>query len=235
MHKKLITACLALFALAAFALPAAAQAVNHPVLTHPTGTILATKTKITATNVGETLLVNTATSATELACTKASMTGELIKNETGNIQGNITAASFTGTGSGGACTGSFLNPTIEPTGLPWCLKSNETMATDEFQVLGGKCTEAAKKITFVLRVAGGECEYQSTTTTGVKGTFTTDSTGDALLSTPRAGHTANEDAGFTKIRDTVIFHPCPSSNGLQMTFTLETDVASPVEPLYISE
>src|SRR4051794_21243602 len=119
MHKKLITACLALFALAAFALPAAAQAVNHPLITHPTGTKLATGVKITATNVGETLLVNTTTGAQELACTTASMTGELIKNETGNIQGNITAASFTGTGSGGACTGSFLNPTIEPTGLPW--------------------------------------------------------------------------------------------------------------------
>src|ERR1044072_2672059 len=40
MHKKIITACLALVALAAFALPATASAATDPQITHPTGTLL---------------------------------------------------------------------------------------------------------------------------------------------------------------------------------------------------
>jgi hypothetical protein len=43
MHKKLITACVALAAFAAFVvLPATASAVNKPVITHPTRTVLKT-------------------------------------------------------------------------------------------------------------------------------------------------------------------------------------------------
>jgi hypothetical protein len=234
MHKKLTTACLALVALAAFVLPAAAQAVTHPVLTHPTGTVLATGTKITATNTANSLLVET-NGTTKLTCTKVSMTGTLTNNVTGTVKGNISAAAFSGTGEGGACTGIF-NAVVTPESLPWCLKSEEGFGADEFQVAGGACGGAATKIKFKLTVFGGaaHCEYESTSTTAVKGTYTTHSTGDAILSTPRSGHTATEDSGFVKTFDNTPFELCPKSSALQMSLTMETDETT-AKPIYISE
>jgi hypothetical protein len=235
MNKKRITACIALGVLSAIALPAVAQAVNKPLITHPTGKVLAPGVKMKATNVGNTLLVNTA-GGTELTCTTAAMTGELTKNETGNVQGNISASSFSGTGASGACTG-FANAVVDTLSTPWCLKSTSTMEADEFQVSGGLCSEAAKKITFQLTPTafpGTTCTYEATFAIGAKGTFTTHSTGDALMTVPRTGHTPTEDAGFTKTHDTTPFELCPKSGALRMTFTLETDTAT-AEPLYISE
>jgi hypothetical protein len=241
MHKKLITACLALVALAAFALPAMAQAANKATLTQPTGTPMTAGTKITGTNIGPTFLRSTV-GAEQLKCTSDLMTGELTKNETGNVQVNISSATFNGEGPGSRCTG-FVNAHVSPLGLGtgagqgWCLKSNSTTegTTDEFQVLGGKCTETAKKIKFLLLPeTGGECEYESTSTIAARGTYTTDTTGDAIVTTPRSGHTPTEDAGFTKIRDTTPFSLCPSSSGLEMTFTLEKDEAIKT-PIFISE
>jgi hypothetical protein len=236
MHKKLITICLALVALAACVVPATAQATNKPTLTHPTGTVLAVASKFTATNIGESRILNT-TGSTQLTCTVASMTGEITKNETGNVQGNITAASYGGTGTGGACTNPspIGNFSVTALGLSWCLKSTSAMATDEFQIQGGKCTEAPRKVKFLWKPSSGECEYESTSTTAFKGTFTTHSTGDAILTYPRTGHTATEDTGFSKIRDTTIFQICPTSIATQMSFTLETDTTTSSDPLYISE
>lgn len=230
MYKKRITTCLALTALAAFILPAAVQAVNHPIVTHPTGTKLAVGTRFTATNVSSSAIANT-TGSIVLTCTTVSMTGELTKNETGTVQGNITAASY-GSG-GGPCTG-FTNFTVTPQALPWCIKATESMGNDEFQITGGKCNEAAKKVKYLWKTGSGECEYESTTTTAFKGNFTTDGTGDAILSYPRTGHSATEDTGFSKVRDTTPFQICVSSIATQMSFTLETDEAI-ANPLYISE
>jgi hypothetical protein len=223
MHKKLITACLAVVALAAFALPAVSQAANNPLLTSPTGTAYSSTGKITGTNIGNTLLQSTA-GATELTCTSAVLTGTLTANASGNVQGNVETATFTGTGGSGGCTG-FLTFTIDPGTLPWCLKSTSAMAEDEFQVLGGKCSEAAKKIEFTITGAGGKCRYQATTT-AIKGKFTTHTSpenSDAVLHIPRSAATANTDAGFTKVEDTIIFNPCPHTSQLKMSFTLETD------------
>jgi hypothetical protein len=229
MHKKLITACLAVFALAALALPAISQATNSPVITHPTGTILKTGTLIEGTNIGETFMRNTTTGEVTLRCNSATMTGTLTKNETGNVQGEISSAHFTGTGESGKCTG-FINPTVDPLGLGtgvgqgWCLKSTSAMATDEFQVQGGKCTEAAKKLEFTLTTGIGRCKYQATKAT-LRGTFTTHPS-DAVMTIPRSGLTQEEkstETGFTKVEDTIPFNPCPSSSYLEMSFTLETD------------
>jgi len=234
MHKKLITACLAVFALAAIALPAVAQATNSPVITHPTGTVLKTGTTLLGTNIGETFMRNTTTGEVSLRCNVATMTGTLVKNETGNVQGEISSAHFTGTGESGKCTG-FINPTVDPLGLPWCLKSNSAMTTDEFQVQGGKCSEAAKKLEFTLTTGIGKCRYQATKTT-LKGTYSTHPS-DAVMTIPRSGltlHEKNTETGFTKVEDTIPFNPCPSSSYLEMSFTLETDNPLNAEPLYIS-
>ena len=226
MHKKLLTVCFAALALGAIALPAIAQATNSPVVTHPTGTVLASGTKIEATNIGETLMRNTETGAIQLACTTATMTGTLTKNETGNVQGEISSASFTGTGSEGRCTG-FVSVKVVPLNFPWCLKSNNTMLTDEFTVTGAGCGSAAKTLEFqLLPSTGGTCTYRATKAS-IKGTYTTHAAGDAKMRIPRSGLSTNEEksteTGFTKVHDSTFFSVCPSSSYLEMEFTLETD------------
>jgi hypothetical protein len=101
------------------------------------------------------------------------------------------------------------------------------MAEDEFTVSGGKCGGAASKIAFKILPTGlGECVYTATQAS-IKGTFTTDTTGDALMTLTRS----NTNSGFTKTSGSFV---CPSSSELEMSFTLETDNGNK-EPLYISK
>jgi hypothetical protein len=228
MSKKLITACMALFALAAFALPAAASA--SPEITHPTGTRLATGVNITGTNIGETKIRDTANENTLIKCTTASMTGSLTENSGTSVKGNITSTSFSGTGSGGRCTDSFGAAAFVDTnvgnGTPWCLLAKSTFAANEFQVTGNSCGSEARSITFVLTDSVvGTCKYNRTGV--VKGTYTTHSTGDAILTV--APSTTN--SAWTKEEGSVL---CPASGLLEMSFTLETDTTASNDPLYIS-
>lgn len=236
MSKKIIMACMALVALAAFALPAAASAANKPGLTHPTGTLLATGTKIVGKQLGSSFMYSTSGGA-ELECTSGTTTGTLLKNSGGTVEGEITSAVFGGTGALASgepapeCTGlGFFttNTSVTPQGLPWCLKSTTLMAEDEFQITGGKCGGTPTKIEFKLLPTGfSECIYQATQTS-MKGTFTTDTTGDAIMTLTRS----NSNSGFTKTAGGSFF--CPTSSELEMKFTLETDNANK-EPLYISQ
>ncbi len=228
MEKKLITACIALFALTAFILPAGASA--SPVVTHPTGTKLVTGVKFTATNVGAMVFTSTA-GAVLMECTKASMTGTLTKNNGTEVEGTIETASITGTEASTACTklGGAKDTTNVGNGTPWCLSAKNTYATDEFQIRGGGCSEAARSITFVLDSGtAGVCKYSRSTP--VKGTFTTDTTGDAILTTTGAGETGVTDTLFTREEGGVL---CPSDTTLDLSLTLETDVAT-ATPLFIS-
>ncbi|MGE5335884.1 MAG: hypothetical protein ACM3JL_00480 [Nitrososphaerota archaeon] len=223
MSKKLIAACMALAAFAAFAVaPSIAAAENSPEVTHPTGTTLATGTKITATNVGETKFTST---LPPILCNSAYMTGELTENTGSSVKADITAAGFTGTGTGGDCTGGELlvHPTPETgtNGLPWCLTSNSEMVTDEFKVRGGSCTEEPRPIEFALDITGvATCTYQRTTP--ISGTFTTHPE-DAILTIT--------GVAFTKTTGQSFF--CPTTGELEMSFTLETDTET-AEPIYIS-
>ncbi len=228
MSKKLITACVAVVALAAFALPAVASA--SPQLTHPTGTRLATGVTIKGTNVGALLLTSTA-GAVLTECSSATMTGTLTKNNGTEVEGTISSAVFTGTEASGACTklGGAQVTTNVGNGTPWCLSALSSYATDEFQVRGGGCGEASRSITFVLDSGtAGVCKYSRSTP--VKGTFTTDTTGDAILTTTGAGETGVTDTLFTKEEGGVL---CPSDGTLDLSFTLETDVAT-ATPLFVS-
>jgi len=254
MSKKLITACLGLLALAAFILPATASAA--PEITHPTGTRLNPTTGsctsvagtvcVTATNVGETLLKTDPASGepTVLArCTTAAMTGYLKKNNGTEIEATIHTATFSGTGglSNGMneCTGSFGNITVTTNGnkvdnesvtngTPWCIRATKAMEPDEFQLTGGDCVSEPPAITFILdSTTAGECKY--TRSAAVKGTYTTDSTGDAVLTvTAKEGTLA--DTTFTREAGGVL---CPGTGTLEMSFTLETDEKE-AKPLYIS-
>jgi hypothetical protein len=260
MSKKLVTACMALSALAAFVLPTVASA--SPVATQPTGTAMATGTKILATNIGVTYLKTdpsgTTAPSTLTECSTAKLTGELTKNNGSTIEGNITTATFSGTGSvlngRNECTGASgilgnFTPTTNSTastgtegetvtnGTPWCLKA--TGSTDTFTLSGGACGSAATQIRFILDTTklfeptkSIECKYTRPASTPVEGTFTTDTTGDAILSvTP--GSSEGEKAKTTFKGETGNSIECPSTGTLQMSFTLEKD-SEATEPIYIS-
>jgi len=232
MSKKLITACMALFALAAFALPAGASATE---LTHPTGTTLATGTKITGTSIGSLVLWNEAKTSKLVECSTATLTGTLTANDP-TPKGTIETAVFGGTGSKveGApepeCTGTFGNVTVDTNignGTPWCLTLTSETA---FSVRGNECAKEQRAITFVLTsTTVGTCKYSRTA--AVTGTATTDtgvSATDAILHVPATVESSN--ATFTKEEGSIL---CPSTGLLEMSFTLETDNIK-AEPLYIS-
>ena len=229
MSKKLIMACMALFAFAAFALPAVASA--SPELTHPTGTTLATNTKIDATGIGIQRLTDTSGN-TLVECSSATMTGTLTKNNGTEVEGSIESTTFKGTGTNGECTSSFGGITVDTNignGTPWCLRATAAMNKDEFQVRGNSCANAARSITFVLTSTSiGTCKYVRTEP--LKGTFATHPT-DAILTLTGSGATGGADTEFTKEEGSIL---CPSNGTLDMEFTLETDTTASADPLYIS-
>jgi len=248
MSKKLITACLGVLALAAFALPANALAVSAT-LTHPTGTALATGTKLTGTNIGTTFLKTDDGKTIIAECGHAVITGTLTKNKEGHIEGDITTATFFGdrevhkgmkectgfvglgnftpTTNGTDPVGTKLEPGSEEdleNGTPWCMTAGGALAANTFTVRGGTCSEGARPITFILHSTGaGECKY--TRSEAIIGTYTTDTTGDAIATV-----SPNADSTFAKHAGGVL---CPSAATLDMKFTLETDT-SPASPVWIS-
>jgi len=221
MSKKLIAACMAIAAFAALAMASTASAA--PVITHPTGTVLATGVNLQATNVGETKFISPSLT---VACTTAKLTGPLKSNSTaGGFQGEVTSATFNGTGTGGDCTstGSFFTGSVGVTtntgtnGTPYCIKNT---LNDNLEIRGGACASATRPIRFALDLTGlVTCTYERTT--GIAGTFKTHP--EDAQGSVNSGQTFSLVSGFA----------CPSTGELSMTFTLETDTAT-AEPLYIS-
>jgi hypothetical protein len=210
-----------LAALVAFAVPAVASASNTPLVVE-NGTAVPVGTKIVANNTEVTKMT---TSIGTIECSTATMTGELTKNTTGTVEGNITSAVFSGTGAQqvGApapeCTtkailggDTSVTPSTATNGLPWCIRSTSAMLTDEFQVRGNSCSSASRPIRFALDVTGiGTCTYERTT--AIPGTYTT-STTDSVLSI--------SEVEFPRISGPF---GCPGSGSLDMKFTMKTDVA----------
>lgn len=225
MTRKLTAACLALVACIAFAgAPASAFATNDPEVTHPTGTLLGVGTKFSGTNVGNIVFTNSSGNIIH-ECSTATLTGALTKNDGNNVEAVISSLAFTGTGVGGACTSSSGNLTFTfnpaTNGLPWCLRSTSTMATDEFQIRGNECSKLARPIRFVIDIsAGGTCTYQRTA--AIQGTYKTHPE-DAVLSISKVE--------LPLLEGSIL---CPSSTFLDMSLTLETDTTESADPLYIS-
>jgi len=227
MKSKLIAACMALAAFVAFAVMPAVSSAS-PVITHPTGTVLATGTKIEATNIGVTKFTS---STLNTECSTATLTGTLVKNTTtgGGFEGEISTATFKGTGKEEDCTatGTFFTgsaaatPETGTNGLPWCIKN--AAAGDNFELNGGACGGLTRGIRFGLDLTGlVTCTYEKTG--GLTGTFRTDLTGSE-----DATAKLNSGQKFTRVSG----FGCPSEGELDMEFTLETDV-SPASPVYIS-
>lgn len=206
-------------------LPATASAINDPELTSPTGTLAAGGTPFLGTNVGETVATES-TGSILTRCTVAKMTGTLTKNDGSNVEGNITSVSLTGTGPEGKCTSNFGNIryTFSPAtnGLPWCIRSTSTMATDEVQIRGDECSKAARGIRVVLHSDTiGECVYERATP--IVGTYVTDTTGQDATLTITKQNIKRVGGG--------IF--CPAESFYDLTMTFEKDTIAP-EPLYFS-
>jgi len=204
-----------------------------------------------ATNVGETLFKDGEGKNTLTKCTTATMKWYLRKNTGTEIEADIHTATFSGTGATfdgmNECTSSIGNFTFTtngedpaltkidegtvPSGTPYCLTATNKMNPDEFQIRGGTCSESTRKITFIFDVTnplGGsnfECKYERGATEPIKGTFTTDTTGDAILSVTPANSKFSLETGGNIL--------CPAALTLEMSFTLETDTPTP-EPVYIS-
>ncbi len=197
-----------------------ATASASPELTHPTATRLSVGTLLKATNVG---LIRTTESsgATIYECTGSELTGELTKNNGSEIEATITKAGFPGTAFKEACTTTIGVAIKTTTSVPWCLRMTPAMAADEFQIRGGKCSEAAKELTYTLD--GPECTYGRATP--LKGTFATDKAGitDATL-------TLSEQSFTRKSGSSLL---CFSEYKWDVVYTLETD-KSVAEPLYLS-
>jgi hypothetical protein len=221
MQRTLVVPCLALVVFAAFAAPSFASAATSPLVVE-NGTAVAVGTKFEAVNVG---VFRMTSSFGTFECTTAITTGELIKNTTGTVEGNITSAKVGGTGppQPGAeepecTTQSFLGGDTTFTwntatnGLPWCLRSVSTMASDEFQVRGGKCSEASRAIRFALDVTNiGTCTYERSA--AMPGTYTTSTTSSTLTFS---------SVSFTAVSGNPF--GCPGSTiSLDLTFQLRTD------------
>jgi hypothetical protein len=149
------------------------------------------------------------------------MTGYLEKNTDTAIEGTIHSATFNGTPgvtphtTHCAATSGILTPTTNVAGgLPWCLRSTSTMAADEVQIRGGKCSEAARSIKFILDYSSPgpfECTYEKATP--VIGTATT---------SPTAAKITIEKQEFVKVGGGFL---CPAKGFLDLTVSLYTDNA----------
>jgi hypothetical protein len=222
MCKKIIAACMALAAFATFA--AAATPASATTLTQPTGTAVSIGTKFKATNVG---IFKFFSSGLIVECSKVVLTGSVIKNNGVEVEGTIETASFKGTGFEERCTsnlGDAIVTTNVGNGVPWCLKAE---SSDILTVRGNSCTNAARSITFVFDIGSLECKYERTTATGpIAGTYTTDTTGDAIGSiTPSGSAVVREGTNVL----------CPATGALEGALTLETDpISGSASPMYIS-
>jgi len=155
MNRKIIAISWAITALAVCAV-LAAPVTASPVVTDtdPPGVarVVPVGTKLIATNTGN---IRMTTSLGTLECTKAVLTGELVKNSGTEIEGTITTASFTGTGAEERCTTAFLgNIKVTPKKLPWCLKATNKMTADTFELKSGSCGGALGSMEFTLDSQG---------------------------------------------------------------------------------
>lgn len=214
MKARLLVTCLVVFA----GVPSGASAANSPELTYPTGTRLGTEKALRAINIGNTTLTST---GSPITCSSAKLEGTVKKNTGTEIEADVESASFNG---GGACTsgeGVSINTSPAKNGVPWCFRATPEMTEDEFQLRGGKCSEATRPIRLVTTRTTKlvtECVYQRSA--AVSGTFTTHPT-DAVLTS---------QAEFTTLSGPI---SCISAWRLDTSFTFERDEVGS-NPLYVS-
>lgn len=226
MRTKFTGFCMSWAIIMTLALPAAAQASPELGETVESGTFqrITGTPKIRARSVGTSVkFISGGTTLVE--CNSSELTGTLTANTGTEIRADIESISFTGAEAGGKCKSSFGGATAVDTnignGVPWCFS---TTGEDKYSIRGDSCALATRSITFVWTTTTvGPCYYNRTS--ALTGTYTTHSTGDAILTAAPSGNTE-----FFKESPSGLF--CPSAVQLELQFTLETDVAG-TSPLYI--
>lgn len=192
-----------------------------PALTFPAGTKVATGTRHKLTIK---FFKHTDSAGNILGeCSGGALESELVKNSGTAMELDITSAGFTGTATEGKCTstfGSIAVTTAVANGLPWCLRATNAMEADEYQVRGGKCSEAARKIRFILDSnTVGECTYSRTS--ALAGTFTT---------SPAVAELTISKQEFTREGGSIL---CPASMKLDWVI-IQMDVFLESSGAYIS-
>jgi hypothetical protein len=216
MTNKLSAFAAGLLAYAVFAaFPTLASATNDPDLTYPPGTMLAPGSSLRGTNVTMLTVTDPQTQAL-YNCSRSIMTTTLTTNNGSELKGVIETLTFEGTGGGVACTKLSVSANSATNGLPWCISSTPSMATDGFQIRGDSCSNKARPIR--LEING--CVYERPATNPIAGTYAT-SPEDALLSF--------KDIEFPKVGGFF----CASPTFLDITYTLEVDIEN-LNPVYIS-
>jgi hypothetical protein len=183
-------------------------------------------TNLVGTNIAHSATVKTmkfTTSITTIECTTGTVTGTVTSNTGTHIAGEVTTGEVSNNGA--PCTSGLGNITVTPnhssnpthngvSALPLCVTANTL--NDKVTVRGGKCSEAARALTFTLHTAiAGTCSYQRAAATG---TFTTHPA-DAV---------ATIDAGQTFTKTTGGGF-CPAEGTLDGAGTLTTDLPGDVE------
>jgi len=209
MHKKILAICAALVAFAAMS---AAPALASSNLTlQKNGATVATGTFIQATNEGNIVFE---TGVGPVTCTGSTLTGQVTTNSGTEIAGDVEKATYTGSAPEGKCTSTWLGDIKpDPEALPWCIKAGGKLATDTFEIRGGKCSEATKSLQFTLTGASN-CTY---TRANVTGSYNTGGT-QAIL-------TIGASQTFTKTAASPFI--CPTTGTLAGKYKLETDEATP--------
>lgn len=213
MRKKTLALCVGAVVLATFALaPAVASAV---VLTDKTG-VVPGNALLRGTNTG--ILVWTIPGSGKIECSTSTLEGAVTENSGSSFKWNVTAASFSGTGTSGDCTSPLGAIKVTTPSVPWCVSSSKS--TDAFEIRGGKCSEAAKSLTFSMDVTelGISCNYEKSS---VAGSFTT-AVEKSAFSVEKQGF-AREGGSFL----------CPSTLEWEWIYEWETNVA-PFHPIYVS-
>lgn len=200
-----------------------------PKLTFPTGTLLASGSTLKATNVGNITYTDTAGTSNLFNCSSGQWTGTVRRNSGTEVEADIETASLSGTGSSGTCTYPYGNIrwTFTPfaNGLPWCVRATSAMASDEFQMRGGKCSEASRPMRVLwesVTEAETECVYERSSTSPIPASYTTH---------PEDASVAISEAEFSRASGSTA---CPGSLKLDSTFTFERDNTPEAAPLYIS-
>jgi hypothetical protein len=207
MYPKLLGICSLVAALALS--PSMSSA--SPVLTEGPSVVAVGK-KIVETNTGD-VIFDSASGPT--FCNKSERTGTVTVNSGGLIGIAWGFEFFGGTAANGGCTSGWLASAAISSTLSSCFQTTKT--SDQWELRGGNCSEAAKSLTFTLKgtFAMGEtitCKYSRSNVTG---TFSTNTTPVTL--------TVGASQSFTKEEGSFI---CPSVQTLTGKYTLETDDTS---------
>jgi len=225
MFTNRVYTCMSLLVVACFILPGSALAANNPHLTEG-GVLVPAGSGWRLTP--EPIFWPTSGGSELVRCSGGSLSGTVKANSGGVVEGEIPKGSVVVQGTGAVsadnslpeCTGSFGNAYVTVNSA-LCVRSDTTMAADEFQVTGGACGTGGKVVMTIGSTTAGACKYESTG--ALKGTFNTGGTEAklSLIATSAGSGAKLIEGGFLCPTSLVIgwFWILETSNGVKITFS----------------